>query len=58
MAATQKTQSQTKHDESLIEWFLSLTPAARLAELESRIAFFRQARRNGDPELPPHPRDP
>lgn len=43
------------HDESLIRWFLSLTPAERLAELESRVEFFRQARRDGDRKLPADP---
>lgn len=39
------------HDESLIDWFFLLTPAERLAELESRIAFFDLARRSGDTKL-------
>ena len=30
-------QLEQAHDESLIDWFLSLEPAARLAELESRL---------------------
>jgi hypothetical protein len=38
-------------DESLSDWFLSLTPAQRLAELESRLAFFHAARTHGDTEL-------
>jgi hypothetical protein len=42
----------TEIDQSLIDWFLSLAPAERLAELESRLAFFHAARSNGDPELP------
>jgi hypothetical protein len=58
MPAPQKAPSGFEHDESLIEWCLSLTPTERLAELESRVAFFRQARRNADRELPPNPRDP
>ncbi|HET8697858.1 MAG TPA: hypothetical protein VFO94_10255 [Gammaproteobacteria bacterium] len=37
-------QSDAKHDETLIDWSLSLSPAERLAELESRIAFFYAAR--------------
>jgi hypothetical protein len=41
------------HDVTLIDWFLSLPPAQRLAELESRIAFFQQARSSdGNSELP------
>jgi hypothetical protein len=42
----------TVHDETLIEWFLSLDPAARLAELESRLAFFDAVRPHGAAELP------
>ncbi len=45
MAATAPPQTQTAHDESLLDWFLSLTPEQRLAELESRVAFFNLARR-------------
>ena len=33
-------------DATLIDWFLSLSPRQRLAELESRIAFFQQARQS------------
>jgi hypothetical protein len=44
--------SATVHDETLIQWFLSLDPAARLAELESRLAFFDAARPHGDTQLP------
>ena len=44
-------------DATLIEWFLSLSPEQRLAELESRIAFFQQARRSdGDAKLPANSR--
>lgn len=40
-------------DATLIDWFLSLSSEQRLAELESRIAFFQQARRSdGDAKLP------
>jgi hypothetical protein len=49
-------QSDLIHDDSLIDWFLSLTPAERLAELESRLAFFNSVRRDGDIKLPPNPR--
>ena len=45
-----------EYDESLIDWFLSLSPAERLAELESRVAFFKQVRRDGDREFPQNPR--
>lgn len=41
----------TAHDDTLIEWFLSLDPTQRLAELESRIAFFNSVSPDGDPEL-------
>jgi hypothetical protein len=44
------------HDETLVDWFLSLAPAERLAELESRLAFFAAARRDGEPKLPQNPR--
>lgn len=47
--------SAEHHDETLIEWFLSLQPEERLAELESRLSFFQSARRDADPELSPHP---
>jgi hypothetical protein len=52
-----KIPSAAEHDESLLDWFLSLTPAERLAELESRVEFFLLERRNGDTELPSNPRD-
>ena len=58
MDAPRTTQRDSEHDETLIEWFLSLTPAERLAELESRLAFFNQARRDGDRKLPANSRDP
>jgi hypothetical protein len=38
-----KPASETVHDTTLIDWFLSLAPAERLAELESRVAFFNSA---------------
>jgi hypothetical protein len=57
VSATRPTDPQSEHDESLLDWFLSLTPAERLAELDSRMEFFTLARRDGDPKLPPHPRD-
>ena len=51
-----QSQPQTSsHDETLIEWFLSLTPAQRLAELESRLAFINSARSNVDVKISPSP---
>ena len=47
--------SKQSHDESLIDWFLSLEPAERLAELESRLAFFNAARSHGNAKLPTDP---
>ena len=47
-------QIEKAHDETLIDWFLSLDPAARLAELESRLAFLNIARHHGNAELPPN----
>jgi len=41
------------HDETLLDWFLSLNPAQRLAELESRLAFFSSAHQSDDAELSP-----
>jgi hypothetical protein len=58
MNGAPKVSSESVHDETLIDWFLSLTPAERLAELESRLAFFAAARRNGNAELPQDPRAP
>jgi hypothetical protein len=57
MDSARRPQSDTQHDESLIDWFLSLTPAERLAELESRVAFFNQVPRDGSRQLQPDPRD-
>ncbi len=48
-----KPQSDAVHDDTLIDWFLSLTPAERLAELESRIQFFNSVAPDDDPKLPP-----
>ena len=44
-------QSDIVHDDTLIDWLLSLSPAERLAELESRLAFFHAARRDDDTKL-------
>jgi hypothetical protein len=44
-------------DTTLIDWFLSLSPEQRLAELESRIAFFQQvSQANGGAKLPANSR--
>ncbi len=40
------------HDDTLIDWFLALDPAERLAELESRIAFFNSVSLDDNPKLP------
>jgi hypothetical protein len=52
---TSASAAPTGRDDSLIDWFLSLTPAQRLAELESRLAFFESARLDDDAQLSPHP---
>jgi hypothetical protein len=52
--AIRKTPPAAEHDETLLDWFLSLTPTERLAELESRVEFFNLAHRDGDSELSPH----
>jgi hypothetical protein len=57
MPATPAVPSDAVHDDTLIDWFLSLTPAERLAELESRLTFFAAARPNADTKLPPDPRN-
>jgi hypothetical protein len=49
---TERRPGEPEHDESLVDWFLSLTPEERLAELESRVAFFNEARRNAGRQLP------
>lgn len=51
-------QDDTIHDDTLIDWFVSLSPAERLAELESRVAFFHAAQRDGRTKLSTNPRDP
>lgn len=40
------------HDDTLIDWFLALDPAERLAELESRVAFFNSVTHDDDAKLP------
>jgi hypothetical protein len=40
---TPATTQPNVHDETLIDWFLSLDPSQRLAELESRLALFASA---------------
>ncbi len=49
---------EAAHDDSLLDWFLSLTPEQRLAELQSRVAFFNSVKPDGDPELPADPGTP
>jgi hypothetical protein len=56
MDRQRRTSTTAEHDESLLDWFLLLTPAQRLAELESRVEFLTMARRDGDPKLPPNSR--
>jgi hypothetical protein len=53
-----KAASDAAHDETLIDWFLSLEPIERLAELESRLEFFNAVRGNGDAKLPTDPAAP
>jgi hypothetical protein len=43
--------SDSLHDETLIDWFLSLKPIERLAELESRLEFFNAVHRGADAKL-------
>ena len=43
--------SSAGHDRSLLEWFATLTPEQRLAELESRIGFFLSLRSHNDSQL-------
>jgi hypothetical protein len=57
MDATPSIPSDAVHDNTLIDWFLSLTPAERLAELESRLAFFDSVRSHADAQLRSNPRD-
>lgn len=58
MENLKKPPPHTVHDETLIDWFLSLEPADRLAELESRIAFFNAASRDADTKLSPDSANP
>ncbi len=44
MASTLPAPPEQLHDETLVEWFLSLEPAERLAELEWRLPFFAASR--------------
>lgn len=46
-----KIQSESEYDPSLIRWFAGLSPDQRLAELESRVAFFHSLRVGHDTEL-------
>jgi len=43
--------SSAGHDRSLLEWFATLTPEQRLAELESRIGFFLSLRPQNESQL-------
>ncbi|HEY7673538.1 MAG TPA: hypothetical protein VIC71_15120 [Gammaproteobacteria bacterium] len=58
MKNTADAPSGAIHDDTLIDWFLSLEPAERLAELESRLAFFNAVRRDADTKLPADSRAP
>jgi hypothetical protein len=51
MNAAARPPDEAVHDETLIDWFLSLEPAERLAQLESRLAFFHAAAQNDDTQL-------
>jgi hypothetical protein len=52
MASTPPAPREQLHDETLVDWFLSLEPAERLAELESRLAFFALVHCHGESKLP------
>jgi hypothetical protein len=43
--------SSALHDKSLVAWFATLSPEQRLAELESRVAFFWSLRHDDDAEF-------
>jgi len=43
--------SSAGHDGSLVDWFSTLSPEQRLAELESRISFFHSLRLTDESEL-------
>jgi hypothetical protein len=59
MEAKQTIAVETAIDVTLIDWFLTLSPAQRLAELESRLAFFAAARSaNANPKLPANTPNP
>jgi hypothetical protein len=55
MTTTHPPPAGDVHDDTLIDWFLSLQPAERLAELESRLAFFAAAHRDVESQLPQNP---
>jgi len=48
---TVQSASSAGHDRSLLEWFATLTPEQRLAELESRISFFLSLRPHNESQL-------
>jgi hypothetical protein len=50
--------SSASHDGSLIDWFSTLSPEQRLAELESRISFFNSLRLINESELSRDSRTP
>jgi hypothetical protein len=43
------------HDQSLVEWFATLSPDQRLAELDSRVAFLWSIRVDNDAKLSRNP---
>jgi len=47
-----------EYDRSLLDWFATLSPEHRLAELESRISFFLSVRVNDESELSRDSRTP
>jgi len=47
--------TRTEVDLSLVTWFLSLSPDQRLAELESRVAFFNEMKSIHDAQLSGNP---
>ncbi len=42
----------TTEEAGLLDWFAELTPAQRLAELQSRVDFLRTFRLDDDAQLP------
>jgi len=55
-AAIHHAADDAEHDAGLVEWFLRLTPAQRLAELDSRVSFLVTTRQSHDhQQLRPDP---